>query len=194
MSERTEKVHEFRGVIEAVLAANTRRIESGPGRPVGITSYKKEARFDNLTYTSLDQRDARLNAFGFSESHLWGVASPLRILGRTAFMSIHSTEDRDDSLFRRFTINSAKAMFPVDTQIELDGTNQIDDAVNWARTPHLSDDAFSRLAVIQPDEIEAIQPRLEELAQSQAELQEALDALDKNRRQAEIDSRDIIIY
>jgi hypothetical protein len=203
MSEKAARlVQEFRGTVDAVIANSVSDIESRPSRPIGGISYKKSAKFGGLHFVSLDQRDGRWTGLPFSEQHMWGVLSgelnvPLslasRMAARTGWLAVVSTADKPDTLSRRFTFNSAMQMIDVPTAIPLETDEQLEDALTWAKTPHMASAAVGRLAVLMPEEIESVTPRLAEIAESQRKLDEDLKALANMRRQSWAEARDVIL-
>jgi len=194
MIERISKVQEFRDVVDAVIRGQVKQIEASNSRPIDILSYKNVARFGTLTFVSLDKHDARPGTFGFNDEHMWGVSSQtVRILGRTARMAIISLADKPGTLVRRLSIDSSMQMIDVPTQIILEDEDHIDDAVKWVTTPHLANDEFSRLCVIEPHETEEVKTKLEDIDAEQARLYEDLRRIDEMHRVPFSDADDFIL-
>ena len=194
MSEITGKVEEFREIVNTVIANNVAEIESGCSRPISSPGYKKQATLVGLTFASLDNGDVRTNGLTFSKEHMWGVTTQrVRMIGKTAFMAVTSSQDKPDTLLRTWSF-MPEMFLPVQSEKELTDLTQIEDAVDWISSPHLAKDEFNRLGQLEDGELEAMQPKFNRIEESRARLSKKLRVLEENQRKAWRDSKDIIIY
>lgn len=184
MSTKSNRVEEFRGIVEGVIA---RQVEEADSKHTSWLDYDKVAKLGGLTFISVGEKDMRPMSFGLSRERLWGVTSErLRYAGRLGQLSIVSGEGKPDSLTRRWSFRSAMQMIDVPTARPLTKLAELNDAISWVRSPHLATDELNRLAILQPEEVEAIEPRLAEIAGDQRKLQDDLRRIAERRHNGQM--------
>jgi hypothetical protein len=194
MSLRSNRVEEFRSLVEGVIAGQAKK----SGHILTILSFAdvhKEADVSGLSFTSVDTYDGRDVCFGMNDEHIWGVASKkLNWHGRVGRLAVVSSEDLPDSFIRRWSFESAMPTIPVDTEKPLKKLNELNDVLTWVRSPHLAGDEFNRFAALYKTEIESVDSELAETRLLAAELHRQLGRLaDARKVSYEPEPEDFII-
>lgn len=194
MSLRSNRVEEFRGLVEGVIAQKAKK----SGHNLTILSFAdphKEAYVSGLSFASVDRYDGRDVCFGMNDEHLWGVASKkLNRHGRVGRLAVVSSLDLPDSFIRRWSFESAMPTMPVDTEKSLKKLNELNDVLAWVKSPHLASDEFNRLAALKKTEIVQVDSELADTRLQAAELHRQLGRLaDARKVSYEPEPEDFII-
>lgn len=182
MSLRSNRVEEFRGLVERVIAQQAKK--SGHGLTIlSFSDYHKEVDVSGLTFASVDKYDGRDVCFGMNDELLWGVASKkLKWHGRVGRLAVVSSLDLPDSFIRRWSFESAMPTMPVDTTKPLTKLNELNDVLTWVRSPHLAGDEFNRFAALKKTEIVNVDSELAETRLVAADLHRQLGRLADSRK------------
>ena len=172
MPNISPRVQEFRSIPEEVVrqqvATNIGENASFKRRWIGM---EREAVAFGMRFVVLDPTAARSTQFIQTTEKLWGVGldSPISMLGRAARFAVQSVADKPQSLIRRVSFEGAIPLTAVTSDRELP-EQDLDLALNWARSPHLHPNILSYLCELTADETNAVEAAFERNAVDLADL------------------------
>jgi hypothetical protein len=177
MASAIEQVTEFRDIVETTIAGS---LEGQIGTWPDMHEY---AKVHDFSYVSVDPTDARISTVGLGPEHRWGIVSDHQRIGKyTGSIALVSLGGKEDSLVRRVDIKSPMGAFlSIDSERELVEVDELDLALNWARSPHLFPRNIMLLGRLSPAEQEKVSAEYTRLEHDAAELQADLEAIRLSR-------------
>ena len=155
----TELVTEFRNRVDIVI---NRQLEEAQAKGRVIPWMFQQATSGDLTFVSIGPREDTphkiMKHMEYPGEHLWGIADDrlLNIGGYTARLAVISTDKNPDTLIRRLEFERLYWSQWAITNKELSESMGITDALNWARNPAATERELSRLALLTPPEVAAM--------------------------------------
>lgn len=178
MVSNTSEVLRFRDSIDATLESNAALVQARGSIPLSPTDYRQSMTFGTLSFASVDTHDVRLQMFGRSEGHLWGIGiQGISVQHRVATLAVVSHEQQPESLSRILTVDSGYIGLPVRSTVELSLIDDLRDAANWASSPLLFNQVMLRLSAPSAQEQESISSSLKKYAIDRTETEKGIDRL-----------------
>lgn len=185
MAANQELVGEFRQIVDSVIQ---QQVDYCNGLNGGLLrswpKYDKTVNANGMLFVSLDGDDGRYSHIPYSREHIWGVApSEEQKLGSyTGHLAIVSFDNKEEELFRSWSFDSAMNGIDVSTVKGITEITDLEDILDWVKSPHLFSGNLARSAQLEPDEITQTDSRLHQLAERRAALDVGLDNLARQRR------------
>lgn len=173
-----EIVNEFRSIVDGVIG---RKVEQAKNR--SWLGMREEASINGLYFVSVQKNAGRLSIFGLGSDYTWGVGTKINPEARWTspyHFAITSELHLPDTLVRRRSFASAMKAFSVDTYKIMYDSEELELALDWVKSPYLTD--FGKLAILEPWESESVEEQQRGLSKSQASLEADLAKLAQARR------------
>ena len=184
MSYGSERVEEFRNMVDEVIARQVNPSQNSPLRSER-PDYNQLAKAGTLTFISRSET--------FDGKHVREIRTGRMnaINRRLGFMAIRSTEAKPDSLTRIWSIESRVRSVFIESEKPLTTHDALSDAILWARSPEFEVGRFSRLSSPTPEEVARITPILERIDETARRLSYDLNQIN-DRRGSGLDAEDIL--
>jgi hypothetical protein len=189
MSQNHELVNAFRETVDRVIQVQVEQAGNVSWPDMHLTASVGE-----LLFTSVDANHGRSKVIGIAADHQWAVVIPkIRIGDYAGNLALVSADRDSQALFRNFALDDSPLKFGPDITRRHNEMDDIEAAVQWARSPHLYAGNLQRFVTLEQHEVVILDEQRAVQEEHMAQLERDLEHIATNERQARADSFGIIL-